>query len=222
MNLFKNKIFYVLLTIFFSSLFLIEPAFASNVVESSQSWEEFNMFKAIVTSIIMLALIWIIATERIHRTMISFLFAALLIFVSHTIWYFFPDYFQFITLDQAFGSIHGEVIALLAWMMIIVWVLSETGLFQRIALKYLNYPLVGSFDAAWANWTILWWALAFGACFWWNWSLIWASANIVTIWIMEKEWIKFSFLDFLKVWFPAMLIQVILASWVIYWMVNFL
>lgn len=460
---------------------------------------EFNLFKWIVTSLIMVVLIIIIATERIHRTMAVFLFAASLIFISHTIWHFYPN-FEFLTLEAAFWSIDWEVIALLTWMMIIVWVLWETWLFQRIAYKlfdlskwnkikllfmflvttaslssildnvttmflitpvaisiarmlkvnpiayvmpmilasniwwaatliwdppnimiwayawlsfndfimnlwlpilfilwifvfqmYFTYrkeinkwsnvnfeetvrqlketnqikhfkllkaslfvlllvilffllhwmfhmpaavpalawawllmyfrdriiirkwnyepshkeveiwilkafekdvewavlaffvflfmvvwalehswmlnqialliqtsfwdnlllsaivilwvsaivsafldnipftavmlPIVdilaNSFTDGWMNGTILWWSLALWACLWWNWTLIWASANIVTMWILEKEWIKFWFMNFFKVWFPSMLIQVFLAMIAIILMIQF-
>ncbi len=498
MSLLLKKICYILTTLFILLLF-IAPTLASGVAESQPI--EFNLFKAVVTASIMILLIVVIATERIHRTMVALLFGSVLIFISHTLWYFYPDYFQFLTLDQAFWFIHGDVIALLAWMMMIVWVLAETWFFQWIALQIFKFskwsttkllilfmlltallsaildnvttmflitpvaisisrivginpiaflmpmimaanvwwtatliwdppnimiwayawlsfnqflinlwipvifimmilifqmkflyrkdlkntkkldfnwkieeleetckikhykllrvsmfslwfvilffllhwifhmsaavpaltwaailmllrdriimkkwhyeeswielkewilkafekdiewpilaffvflfmivwavenswlllemsqliqsafwndlfltsliilwvaaimsalldnipftavmlPVVGAlvtwFNDAWMNWTILWWALAFWACFWGNWSLIWASSNIVTVWIMEKEWIKFSFIDFFKIWFPAMILQTILASFVIYWMVSFL
>lgn len=469
-----------------------------------KKWEEhgekheFNVFKWIITSILMILVIVVIAMEKMHRTMVVFLFAVTLIFISHTVGYFYSD-FNFITLEQAFKAIDGEVIALLTWMMIIIWVLSETWVFQWLAYKifevskwnnmkllvlfivatailsalldnvttmflitpvaiaiarivwvspiaflmpmilasnvwwagtliwdppnimigsysWLSFndflinmwipvffiifvlvfqmkymyrkemkgnenidfakkveslkeeykilhprllkvalmilwfvilffilhgifhmpaavpaitwawillllrdvmimrkrpyekspresqiwilkafekdvewpvlaffiflfmivwalehsgiltevailiqtsfwdnllmsaivilwvsaiasafldnipftavmlPIVGilsaQFNDAWMNWTILWWALAFGACFGWNWTLIWASANIVTVWIMEKHWIKISFWEFFKVWFPSMLIQVALATVVIVMMVK--
>jgi len=42
--------------------------------------------------------------------------------------------------------------------------------------------------------------------------VIGASANIVTIGMMEKEGIKMSFMDFFKVGFPSMILQVVLAT----------
>lgn len=46
--------------------------------------------------------------------------------------------------------------------------------------------------------------------------MIGASANIVTVGMMEKEGVKLSFMDFFKVGFPSMIIQVILATGAIY------
>ena len=80
---------------------------------------EFDLQKTIVTAIILTIVIFIIATEKIHRTMIAFLAATLLILVSETLGYFYPA-FEYITLDQAFLSIDMNVIALLTGMMIIV------------------------------------------------------------------------------------------------------
>lgn len=511
-----NSIKRVLLILLFTvlSFLVVNTTFSADLIwwnvevisDSLILWEEHNLevnwFKWIVSALVMFFLILIIATERIHRTMAAFLFGSLLIFISHTLGYFDPNY-QFLTLEQAFAAIDWDVIALLAWMMIIVWVLLETWVFQWIAYKlfelskwsrvallvlfmiatwvlsaildnvttmflvapvaisiakivnvnpiaylmpmilasnvgwastlvwdppniiiwsyaglsfndflinmwlpvilimiflvfqmkfiyskdlkswaevnfqdkveelksdckikhirllrvsasvlwfvvlffllhwffhmpaavpalawagillflrdYLiiskhkgkyestveeerswiikafekdvewsvlaffaflfmivwslehswlltelalliqnffwdnllmcaiailwisaiasafldNIPftvvmlpivalLVAWFDASWANWEILWWALALWACLWWNWTLIWASANIVTIWIMEKHWIKFSFMDFFKVWFPSMLIQVFIAMICVIFMVKFM
>jgi len=45
---------------------------------------------------------------------------------------------------------------------------------------------------------VLWWALAFGACFGGNGTLIGASANLVTIGIAESAGYKISFFGFMK------------------------
>ncbi|MDD2389686.1 MAG: SLC13 family permease [Desulfobacterales bacterium] len=57
----------------------------------------------------------------------------------------------------------------------------------------------------------LWWALALGACFGGNGTMIGASANVVTMGIAESKGYKISFIGFLKVAFPYMVISVIIA-----------
>jgi len=69
--------------------------------------------------LIMFLVIVLVATEKVHRTLVVFFIAAALIFLTHVFGVFIPG-LQFLTLDQAFASIDGEVIALLFAMMIVV------------------------------------------------------------------------------------------------------
>lgn len=63
----------------------------------------------------------------------------------------------------------------------------------------------------------LWWALALGACFGGNGTIIGASANVVTMGIAESRGYKISFLGFMKVAFPYMIISVLIAhAWLLY------
>ena len=57
----------------------------------------------------------------------------------------------------------------------------------------------------------LWWALALGACFGGNGTMIGASANVVTVGIAESRGYKISFLHFMKLAFPFMIISVVIA-----------
>lgn len=89
----------------------------------------------------MLGLIVIIAAEKVHRTMVAMLGGGILILLTHTLGNYF-ELFHFITFDQAFiGETSGrpavdyEVIGLLTGMMIIIGVLSETGVFEWLALR---------------------------------------------------------------------------------------
>ena len=62
----------------------------------------------------------------------------------------------------------------------------------------------------------LWWALALGACFGGNGTIIGASANVVTMGIAEARGYKISFIDFMKVAFPYMIITIIVAhAWLL-------
>jgi len=65
--------------------------------------------------------------------------------------------------------------------------------------------------------TILWWALAFGACFGGNGTLIGASANVVTAGLSEKAGYPISFLGFAKIGFPVMIMSMIVATiWLVF------
>ena len=70
----------------------------------------------------MFLVITLVATEKVHRTLVVFFVAAALMFMTYAFGHFIPE-LQVLTLDQAFGSIDGEVIALLVGMMMIVGVL---------------------------------------------------------------------------------------------------
>ncbi len=59
---------------------------------------------------------------------------------------------------------------------------------------------------------VLWWALAFGACFGGNGTLIGASANVVTMGIAEAAGYPIKFFQFMKVAFLYMVITVGLAN----------
>ncbi len=59
---------------------------------------------------------------------------------------------------------------------------------------------------------VLWWALAFGACFGGNGTMIGASANVVTLGIAESAGHPIRFFGFMKVAFIYMILSVALAN----------
>ncbi len=59
---------------------------------------------------------------------------------------------------------------------------------------------------------VLWWALAFGACFGGNGTMIGASANVVTLGIAESAGYPISFFGFMKVAFIYMIVTVAVAN----------
>lgn len=59
---------------------------------------------------------------------------------------------------------------------------------------------------------VLWWALAFGACFGGNGTMIGASANVVTLGIAESAGHPIKFIQYMKVGFLYMIISVALAN----------
>ena len=65
----------------------------------------------------------------------------------------------------------------------------------------------------------LWWALSLGACLGGNGTLIGASANVVLSGISTREGYPITFVNFLKVGFPMMMVSIVIAA--IYLLVVF-
>ncbi|MBF8984669.1 ArsB/NhaD family transporter [Lutibacter sp. B2] len=66
------------------------------------------------------------------------------------------------------------------------------------------------------NITPLWWALALGACLGGNGTLVGASANVVVAGILEKHNHKISFMEYMKIAFPLMILSIIIATIYLY------
>jgi len=62
----------------------------------------------------------------------------------------------------------------------------------------------------------LWWSLALGACLGGNGTLIGASANVIVAGLASKEGYNISFVGFLKVAFPLMLISIVISHLYVY------
>lgn len=60
--------------------------------------------------------------------------------------------------------------------------------------------------------TPLWWALALGACLGGNGTLVGASANVIVSGMLEKQGYRLSFVEYMKVGFPVMLISVAIST----------
>ena len=58
----------------------------------------------------------------------------------------------------------------------------------------------------------LWWSLALGACLGGNGTLIGASANVIVAGMAERNGNPISFMDFLKIGFPLMILSIIIAN----------
>ncbi len=109
--------------------------FASGSAEvAAHGSSAFSLVSGVFMTLVMFLVITLVATEKVHRTLVVFFIAAGLLFLNYTFGFFVPA-LQFLSLDQAFASIDGEVIALLVAMMMIVWVLSQTRVFEWLAVK---------------------------------------------------------------------------------------
>ncbi|WEK55891.1 MAG: ArsB/NhaD family transporter [Candidatus Cohnella colombiensis] len=62
----------------------------------------------------------------------------------------------------------------------------------------------------------LWWSLALGACLGGNGTLIGASANLIVAGLSAKEGHPISFMSYLKIGFPLMLLSIVMASIYLY------
>lgn len=131
LNWLSLKILFVVFMIIF---YMIDPVFASASTWVARDLSDFSLASGIFMILVMFLVITLVATEKVNRTLVVFFIAASLLFLNYSFGHFIPE-LQFLSLEQAFAAIDGEVIALLVSMMIIVWVLSQTRLFEWIAVR---------------------------------------------------------------------------------------
>ncbi|MBG9790910.1 ArsB/NhaD family transporter [Brevibacillus laterosporus] len=62
----------------------------------------------------------------------------------------------------------------------------------------------------------LWWSLSLGACLGGNGTVIGASANVIVIGLAMKDGYRITFLGFMKVAFPLMLLSILMANLYVY------
>ena len=62
----------------------------------------------------------------------------------------------------------------------------------------------------------MWWSLALGACLGGNGTLIGASANVVVASLAAKHGQQISFIGFMKVAFPCMLLSIVISMVYVY------
>jgi hypothetical protein len=58
----------------------------------------------------------------------------------------------------------------------------------------------------------LWWCLSLGACLGGNGTIIGASANVVVIGMAEKRGVRATFVGFMKLAFPLMLLSIVIST----------
>lgn len=107
---------------------------------------------------------------------------------------------------------HGNLataICLILWVSAIMSAFVDNIPFTATMLPivaYLSQVIPGAENG------VLWWALAFGACFGGNGTMIGASANVVTLGIAESAGFPVRFFGFMKLAFPYMVASVALAN----------
>ncbi len=87
-----------------------------------------------IAALVLLLVYVVISLELMHRTLVSFLGAAFILFITYTLgsW---DKSFYIISFDDAMGAIDLNVIFLLMGMMLFVGVMKKTGMFQFLAYK---------------------------------------------------------------------------------------
>lgn len=73
-------------------------------------------------------------------------------------------------------------------------------------------PILLTMESSGMDVTPLWWAVSLGACLGGNGTLIGASANVVLSDIAKKQGYEITFMSFLKIGFPIMLVTVLIAG----------
>lgn len=110
---------------------------------------------------------------------------------------------------------HGN---LLLTTMAILWVSAIVSAFlDNIPFVATMMPLIKDMGAlSGMNLTPIWWALSLGACLGGNGTIIGASANVIAVGMAEEHGHKITFVSYLKVAFPVMLLTIILSSFYLY------
>lgn len=96
----------------------------------------------------------------------------------------------------------GEALLVITWFSAF-----SSAIVDNIPLTAAMIPLIKHMGAS-MNVYPLWWALSLGACLGGNGTAIGASANVVVIGIAEREDVRITFVDFLKVGMIIMIITV--------------
>jgi len=103
---------------------------------------------------------------------------------------------------------------LTAAIIIVLWVSAIASAFiDNIPFTATMLPIVAFLNQTipGADNGVLWWSLALGACLGGNGTMIGASANVVTVGMMDKAGYQISFLSYMKACFVPMLITVTLC-----------
>ncbi len=105
--------------------------------------------------------------------------------------------------------------------MLILWVSAIASAFvDNIPFVATMIPLIkdmGQLGMS-GDLNFLWWSLSLGACLGGNGTIIGASANVVVVGMAEKRGFPITFISYMKVAFPAMLISVVLCTgYMLFW-----
>ena len=98
-------------------------------------------------------------------------------------------------------------------MLVILWVSALcSAVLDNIPFVATLIPLIMTMEAEGIDVWPLWWAVSIGACFGGNGTIIGASANVVLTGIAGRRGYPITFVQFLKIGAPVMLMSVVLAT----------
>ena len=105
-------------------------------------------------------------------------------------------------------------------MLVLLWVSALcSAVLDNIPFVATLIPLIQQMQDAGLDVWPLWWAVSIGACFGGNGTIIGASANVVLTGIANRKGYPITFMDYLKIGLPMMLLSIVLAT--IYLLVIF-
>lgn len=98
-------------------------------------------------------------------------------------------------------------------MLVILWISAIlSSILDNIPFVATLIPLVLTMEQSGLNVTPLWWAISLGACLGGNGTLIGASANVVLSGISNKHGYPITFMQYLKIGYPMMILSVLLST----------
>ncbi len=98
-------------------------------------------------------------------------------------------------------------------MIVILWVSAIcSAVLDNIPFVATLIPLIMTMQSEGIDVWPLWWAVSIGACFGGNGTIIGASANVVLTGISNRRGYPITFMDFLKVGAPMMIMSIVLAT----------
>ncbi|MFD2169391.1 SLC13 family permease [Tumebacillus lipolyticus] len=105
-----------------------------------------------------------------------------------------------------------------AMAMLILWMSSIASAFvDNIPFVATMIPMIKEMGALGiTNLEPLWWSLALGACLGGNGTVIGASANVIVIGLAAKEGYKISFVKYLLIGFPLMILSILISTAYVY------
>lgn len=108
-----------------------------------------------------------------------------------------------------------------ATAMLILWMSALASAFlDNIPFTATMIPLIEDMgNMGISNLEPLWWALAMGACLGGNGTVIGASANLIGASMAQKEGYNISFMQYLKVGLPLMLLTILIATVYLYFVI---
>ena len=113
---------------------------------------------------------------------------------------------------------HGQLVPA---AMLILWVSAIASAFvDNIPFVATMIPLIHDMGrlGLTGNLDLMWWSLSLGACLGGNGTIIGASANVVVIGMAEKRGHQITFMGYMKIAFPLMIISIIISmGYMLFW-----